>query len=148
MKNNQKGITLIALVVTIIVLLILAGVSIAMLTGEGGILGNARTSAEQTKLMNAADEITMTAAETASTFMKEKYVDGKEGSVYTAENQELNDAIDDAVNALQTKFTKSGITLSGTAATGYTLKSTNYQTSGTVTPGSGRMTWSAPIATP
>ena len=40
MKNN-KGITLIALVVTIIVLLILAGVSIAMLTGQNGILNRA-----------------------------------------------------------------------------------------------------------
>lgn len=34
MKNNQRGITLIALVITIIVLLILAGVSISMLLGE------------------------------------------------------------------------------------------------------------------
>ena len=33
-KKLNKGITLIALVITIIVLLILAGVSIAMLTGE------------------------------------------------------------------------------------------------------------------
>lgn len=33
-ERKQKGITLIALVITIIVLLILAGVSIAMLTGE------------------------------------------------------------------------------------------------------------------
>lgn len=41
MKSN-KGITLIALVVTIIVLLILAGVSIAMLTGNNGILTNAQ----------------------------------------------------------------------------------------------------------
>ena len=32
--KNKQGITLIALIVTIIVLLILAGVSIAMLTGE------------------------------------------------------------------------------------------------------------------
>lgn len=39
--KNQKGITLIALVITIIVLLILAGVSIAMLTGENGILTKA-----------------------------------------------------------------------------------------------------------
>ena len=41
MKKNmtkQRGITLIALVITIIVLLILAGVSIAMLTGQNGIL--------------------------------------------------------------------------------------------------------------
>ena len=43
MKSN-KGITLIALVVTIIVLLILAGISIAMLTGDNGILGNANKS--------------------------------------------------------------------------------------------------------
>ena len=34
LKNRQQGITLIALIVTIIVLLILAGVSIAMLTGN------------------------------------------------------------------------------------------------------------------
>ena len=33
-KKENKGITLIALVITIVVLLILAGVSIAMLTGE------------------------------------------------------------------------------------------------------------------
>ena len=37
-----NGITLIALVVTIIILLILAGVSIATLTGDNGILGQAR----------------------------------------------------------------------------------------------------------
>ena len=49
MKENlkkEKGITLIALVITIIVLLILAGVSIAMLTGDNGILtqvSNAKT---------------------------------------------------------------------------------------------------------
>ena len=37
-KYNINGITLIALVITIIVLLILAGVSITMLTGNNGIL--------------------------------------------------------------------------------------------------------------
>lgn len=36
--KNEKGITVIALVITIIILLILAGVSIAMLTGENGLL--------------------------------------------------------------------------------------------------------------
>ena len=44
MKKNTKGITLIALVITIIVLLILAGVSIAMLTGDNGILTQANNS--------------------------------------------------------------------------------------------------------
>ena len=40
-RTKQKGITLIALVITIIVLLILAGVSIATLTGQNGILTRA-----------------------------------------------------------------------------------------------------------
>ena len=43
-KDNQYGITLIALVITIIVLLILAGVSIAMLTGQNGILTQANNA--------------------------------------------------------------------------------------------------------
>mgnify|MGYP004676590247 FL=1 len=38
LKYNKKGITIIALVVTIIVLLILAGVTIKTLTGTNGIL--------------------------------------------------------------------------------------------------------------
>ena len=46
-KNN--GITLIALVITIIVLLILAGVSIAMLTGDNGILTQAQNAKEKTE---------------------------------------------------------------------------------------------------
>ena len=43
-KNSKSGITLIALVVTIIVLLILAGISIAMLSGNNGILQRATES--------------------------------------------------------------------------------------------------------
>ena len=46
---RNKGITLIALVITIIVLLILAGVSIAMLTGENGILNQAQRSKNETE---------------------------------------------------------------------------------------------------
>ena len=41
-KNKETGITLIALVVTIIVLIILAGVSINMLVGENGIITKAQ----------------------------------------------------------------------------------------------------------
>ena len=58
MKNN-KGITLIALVITIIVLLILAGVSIAMLTGDNGILTQAERSKEDTSDAEIADRINM-----------------------------------------------------------------------------------------
>ena len=51
--KSTKGITLIALVVTIIVLLILAGVSIAMLTGNNGILSQAGRAKKETN--DAAD---------------------------------------------------------------------------------------------
>ena len=49
MKSSSKGITLIALVITIIVLLILAGVSIAMLTGDNGILAQEKEAKEVTE---------------------------------------------------------------------------------------------------
>ena len=52
--KRNKGITLIALVVTIIVLLILAGVSINMLTGQNGILN--RASEAKGKTENAQTE--------------------------------------------------------------------------------------------
>ena len=51
-NKRERGITLIALIVTIIVLLILAGVSIAMLTGQNGILTQAQRAKTETE--NAA----------------------------------------------------------------------------------------------
>lgn len=47
--KKEKGITLIALVVTIIVLIILAGVSINLVLGENGIITKAKKAAEDTK---------------------------------------------------------------------------------------------------
>ncbi len=65
MKNKRKylkkerGITLIALVITIIVLLILAGVSIAMLTGDNGILTQAARAKEETEKAQEKEETTL-----------------------------------------------------------------------------------------
>ena len=56
-KKENKGITLIALVITIIVLLILAGVSIAMLTGENGILSQAAKAKEETEKAQANEAL-------------------------------------------------------------------------------------------
>ena len=47
--KNKNGITLIALVLTIIVLLILTGVSIVMLSGENGILSQPENVKEKTQ---------------------------------------------------------------------------------------------------
>ena len=57
--KNQKGITLIALVITIIVLLILAGVTIATLTGENGILTQADSAKDSSNRAEAIEKINL-----------------------------------------------------------------------------------------
>ena len=54
---QNRGITLIALVITIIVLLILAGVTIATLTGNNGILTRATEASKQTENKGLKEEI-------------------------------------------------------------------------------------------
>lgn len=56
-ESKERGITLIALVVTIVVLLILAGASISMLTGENGIINQAKESKEKTEIEEEKDYI-------------------------------------------------------------------------------------------
>ena len=73
MKNN-KGITLIALVVTIIVLLISAGVSIAMLTGQNGILTRASESSYKSKLQNVAESMSYNVTEALTAYYNSAYV--------------------------------------------------------------------------
>ena len=55
--KSNKAITLIALIITIIVLLILAGVSIATLTGQNGILTRAEDVKEQTGIGDEKEAI-------------------------------------------------------------------------------------------
>lgn len=55
--RRDKGITLIALIITIIVLLILAGISIATLTGENGILSKADTAKTKTEEATAEEQV-------------------------------------------------------------------------------------------
>ena len=56
-KRTERGITLIALVITIVVLLILAGVAIAMLRGENGILSKAESAKEATENKGAEEKV-------------------------------------------------------------------------------------------
>ncbi len=61
--REQKGITLVALVITIIVLLILAGVTIAALSGPNGILSNSVKSNEETAKSQAKEAVSMAISE-------------------------------------------------------------------------------------
>ncbi len=59
MIKSKKGITLIALIITIIILLILAGITIALLTGENGILKRAATAREINDISKYKEKIDM-----------------------------------------------------------------------------------------
>ncbi len=63
MDRKSQGITLIALVVTIIVLLILAGISITMLTGQNGILNRAQEAKNKTEQAQEDEKEKITAME-------------------------------------------------------------------------------------
>ena len=56
-QSFEKGITLIALVITIIVLLILAGIAISMLSGENGLLKNAADSKVEAERQQRIEKI-------------------------------------------------------------------------------------------
>ena len=57
--KEKNGITLIALVITVIVLLILAGVIIAALSGDNGILTRAKEAKEKTEQAQKEEEVTL-----------------------------------------------------------------------------------------
>ena len=59
MLKNKKGITLIALVVTIVVLLILAGVTISLLLDENGIIAKSKDARIETRASQVEDEVGM-----------------------------------------------------------------------------------------
>ena len=56
-RKKNRGITLIALVVTIVILLILAGISIGALTGDNGIIDQAHTAKEDTEIASWEEQI-------------------------------------------------------------------------------------------
>ena len=85
--KNTKGITLIALIVTIIILLILAGVSIAMLTGNNGVLTQAKSAKEKTGEKGEQERVNLAASSAMTLGM---------GTI-TTEN--LNKAIQDEFGA-------------------------------------------------
>ena len=74
-NEKQKGITLIALVITIIVLLILAGVSIAMLTVDNGILMQASDSKIETAVGTVKEQLKL--------LQGEKIIQGEKGTPET-----------------------------------------------------------------
>ncbi len=80
-KLDSRGITLIALVITIIVLLILAGISIAALTADNGIVKEARTAKELAEKAALEEQVEM--------------------AIIKAEQKHKNPTLDDVINELK-----------------------------------------------
>ena len=62
-EMREKGITLIALVITIIILLILASVTVATLTGDNGIITKAMEAREKTELAEVEEQLELARVE-------------------------------------------------------------------------------------
>ena len=75
--KEAKGITLIALVITIIVLLILAGVTIATLTGDNGILGKANEAKTKSDIVEVKEQAQLD----ISNWIAEKMRNGEDTSL-------------------------------------------------------------------
>lgn len=88
--NKNRGITLIALVVTIVVLLILAGISVSMLTGQNGILNKAAEAKEKTEISSKDEQRKLAQAEALINTEKTTYK-GVTFEEYTKIESDLNE---------------------------------------------------------
>lgn len=123
--KNKNGITLVALVITIIILIILAGVSLNMLLGENGLIERTKTAKQETLIAQYKEKIDLVKAEVGVK---------NEGNV-TLNN--LNDELNTTTNkdwVNNTEVTESLIKL--TTNDGYvffvTASSTEYKGTGDV----------------
>ena len=82
-KRKDKGITLIALIVTIIILIILASISIGALTGDNGIINQAHTAKENTEIASWEEQIDL--------------------AIIDAENKHRDPKLDDVIEELKNK---------------------------------------------
>ena len=92
MFKQQKGITLIALVITIIVLLILAGITIAMLTGSDSAPAKANEAKQKQDIGAAKDQVYMVAQNAQMDYYEDTYV--KKGAT-TASGSTLSSSKND-----------------------------------------------------
>ena len=91
--KNKKGITLIALVITIIVLLILAGVALATLTGNTSIIDNANYAVQEYNKSTASDQNVITSVED----LFAKYMGGEQNNSGDDDNPAVGDDDDDDI---------------------------------------------------
>lgn len=86
MLKENKGVTLVALVITIIVLLILAGVTLSMVMGDSGIFSKANKASTETTISSAKDAVRLATLEAVT----DQYTDnGSIGTAITSEAEAI-----------------------------------------------------------
>ena len=105
--EKAKGITLIALVITIIVLLILAGVTIATLTGENGILTRASDASRENEIASVKEQAQLD----ISNWIAEELENGRDATI--SDWEEIKNILDtanpDAENRYYVDVTEEGV---------------------------------------
>ena len=125
--KNQRGITLVALVITIIVLLILAAVTIAALGGSNGILTNASNAQVENELGEAKDLVNLAVNEGISSYYESTYVNGIAENATMTSPAIYNTALSHIVNeikSMESQIEKSGATVLYASGSTPTLSAT------------------------
>ena len=78
--KRHKGITLIALIITIIILLILAGVTIAMVVGDNGILKRSNEAKDETTIAKIQEEVDLAVADLVIEYQTRNHVTSNSNS--------------------------------------------------------------------
>ena len=120
MLKENKGVTLVALVITIIVLLILAGVTLSMVMGDSGIFSKANKASSETTISSAKDAVRLATLEAVT----DQYDDN--GATTTANEIKNDNVVKKVGDKLQ-----DGYSLDGTSSP-YTIKQNGKDTGVTV----------------
>ena len=120
MLKENKGVTLVALVITIIVLLILAGVTLSMVMGDSGIFSKANKASSETTISSAKDAVRLATLEAVT----DQYDDN--GATSTTTEIKNDNVVKKVGDKLQ-----DGYSLDGTSSP-YTIKQNGKDTGVTV----------------
>ena len=141
-KSSNKGITLIALIITIIVLLILAGVTIAQLTGSDSAPNKANEAKQKNDIGTARDDVSLT----ATNALTEAYE-----TAYVANGVEAKNASTTVGTLVRTKLNqkygtdgnfKTGLaTITATATGNIEISTTDFVIEGEIAAQGGNLTW-------
>ena len=126
--KNKKGITLIALVITIIILLILAAVAIQLALGENGLIGKASSGQQKQTSAEAAEKFKTLQAAAFADYIVTGQGQTEKTAYVTALNTALNEIKDPKIKdiAVSGTFDATGGTFSGTVTIAH--KGTNTKT--------------------